>query len=150
MDYKSIILEMHSDSTLMFLYQANRYKFTTASQIRNPPTSVQPGVMTQVPPQSVVIPGQEPLTATMLAAAPPQEQKQVCIWVGLFSLLRLLYICFVSESYFFCILYAFKRNHPMLKNLCLKPKAIIWFIFAAVVDMQVQIYLPNSILICYL
>lgn len=75
---------MHSDSTLMFLYQANRYKFTTASQIRNPPTSVQPGVMTQVPPQSVVIPGQEPLTATMLAAAPPQEQKQVCIGLGYF------------------------------------------------------------------
>ena len=27
--------------------------------------------------QSVVIPGQDPLTATMLAAAPPQEQKQM-------------------------------------------------------------------------
>ena len=45
--------------------------------MRNPPASVQPNVMAQAPPQSVVIPGQEPLTATMLAAAPPQEQKQV-------------------------------------------------------------------------
>ena len=52
-----------------------RYKFN--SQMRNPPANVQPGVMSQAPPQSVVIPGQEPLTATMLAAAPPQEQKQV-------------------------------------------------------------------------
>ena len=45
--------------------------------MRNPPANVQAGVMTAAPPQSVVIPGQEPLTATMLAAAPPQEQKQV-------------------------------------------------------------------------
>lgn len=27
--------------------------------------------------QAVMVPGQEPLTATMLAAAPPQEQKQL-------------------------------------------------------------------------
>ncbi|PVD34988.1 hypothetical protein C0Q70_06269 [Pomacea canaliculata] len=51
----------------------NRFKFT--GQIRNPQAAVQGNVM-QAPPQSVVIPGQEPLTATMLAAAPPQEQKQ--------------------------------------------------------------------------
>jgi len=31
----------------------------------------------QPPQQGVVVPGQEPLTATMLAAAPPQEQKQM-------------------------------------------------------------------------
>ena len=47
--------------------------------MRNPPANVQPGVMAPAPiTQSVVIPGQEPLTASMLAAAPPQEQKQVC------------------------------------------------------------------------
>ncbi|KAL8621067.1 Polyadenylate-binding protein 1A [Nucella lapillus] len=66
----------------------NRYpKYT--SNMRNPPT-VQPGVMQQAPPQSVVIPGQEPLTASMLAAAPPQEQKQM-LGERLFPLIQLMY-----------------------------------------------------------
>lgn len=68
--------------------QANRYKFT--SQMRNPPANVQGGVMQQAPPQSVVIPGQEPLTATMLAAAPPQEQKQM-LGERLFPLIHRMY-----------------------------------------------------------
>lgn len=65
----------------------NRYKFT--SQMRNPPTNMQPGMM---PPtnQSVVIAGQEPLTATMLAAAPPQEQKQM-LGERLFPLIQRMY-----------------------------------------------------------
>lgn len=65
----------------------NRYKFT--SQMRNPPAGMQPGMM---PPanQSVVIPGQEPLTATMLAAAPPQEQKQM-LGERLFPLIQRMY-----------------------------------------------------------
>lgn len=65
-----------------------RYKFN--SQMRNPPANVQAGVMTAAPPQSVVIPGQEPLTATMLAAAPPQEQKQM-LGERLFPLIQRMY-----------------------------------------------------------
>ncbi len=34
-------------------------------------------ILIQVPTQAVHVHGQEPLTATMLAAAPPQEQKQM-------------------------------------------------------------------------
>lgn len=55
---------------------AAAYKY--APNVRNaqlggvPPQQVQP-----VPPQAVHIQGQEPLTASMLAAAPPQEQKQM-------------------------------------------------------------------------
>lgn len=33
--------------------------------------------MPQAPPQAVIVQGQDPLTATMLATAPPQEQKQM-------------------------------------------------------------------------
>ncbi|XP_050409465.1 polyadenylate-binding protein 4-like [Patella vulgata] len=52
--------------------QRSAYKFN--NQIRNPQMGQQ--VMSQ-PAASVVIAGQEPLTASMLAAAPPQEQKQM-------------------------------------------------------------------------
>jgi polyadenylate-binding protein len=56
------------------------FKYTPTA--RNPPTQVMPGQMVApggVPPpqQAVLVQGQEPLTATMLAAAPPQEQKQM-------------------------------------------------------------------------
>merc|ERR1711874_827128 len=47
---------------------------------RNPPAQVMPGQMVAPAPQAqqaVLIQGQEPLTASMLAAAPPQEQKQM-------------------------------------------------------------------------
>lgn len=72
LDFLSNVLGI-TDIVYVMLFQ-NRFKFT--GQIRNPQAAVQGNVM-QAPPQSVVIPGQEPLTATMLAAAPPQEQKQV-------------------------------------------------------------------------
>ncbi|KAI8776846.1 polyadenylate-binding protein 4 [Biomphalaria glabrata] len=42
-----------------------------------PQMAGQPGRPMQQAQQSVVIPGQDPLTASMLAAAPPQEQKQM-------------------------------------------------------------------------
>jgi len=53
------------------------YKYTQA--VRNPPGAqmeqpMQPRQMVQ---QAVVVQGQEPLTASNLAAAPPQEQKQM-------------------------------------------------------------------------
>ena len=54
--------------------------FTYTKTARNPPAQVMPGqavVAAAMPQQAVQIPGQEPLTATMLAAAPPQEQKQM-------------------------------------------------------------------------
>lgn len=42
------------------------------------------------PQQSVVIAGQDPLTASMLAAAPPQEQKQM-LGERLFPLIQHMY-----------------------------------------------------------
>ncbi|XP_008336501.3 polyadenylate-binding protein 4 [Cynoglossus semilaevis] len=51
------------------------YKYATS--VRNPnPQVVQPIAMQQAQP-AVHVQGQEPLTASMLAAAPPQEQKQM-------------------------------------------------------------------------
>jgi len=47
--------------------RAAAYKYTT--NIRNPPQAM--------PVQQVVVQGQEPLTASLLAAAAPQEQKQM-------------------------------------------------------------------------
>lgn len=47
--------------------------------MRNPPSQAQMPAQQQqqVPQQAVLVHGQEPLTASMLAAAPPQEQKQM-------------------------------------------------------------------------
>ncbi|TNN83119.1 Polyadenylate-binding protein 4 [Liparis tanakae] len=51
------------------------YKYATG--VRNPnPQVMQPNALQQAQP-AVHIQGQEPLTASMLAAAPPQEQKQM-------------------------------------------------------------------------
>ena len=47
-------------------------------------------VAASMPQQAVQIPGQEPLTATMLAAAPPQEQKQM-LGERLFPLIQRMY-----------------------------------------------------------
>lgn len=50
------------------------YKYATG--VRNPnPQVVQPALQQAQP--AVHVQGQEPLTASMLAAAPPQEQKQM-------------------------------------------------------------------------
>jgi polyadenylate-binding protein len=56
------------------------FKYTPT--VRNPPQQMMPGQVVPAgvappPQQAVVIQGQEPLTASMLAAAPPQEQKQM-------------------------------------------------------------------------
>ncbi|XDV34473.1 hypothetical protein PO909_004629 [Leuciscus waleckii] len=51
-----------------------QYKY--APSVRNPqPMNTQPQITMQQP--AVHVQGQEPLTASMLAAAPPQEQKQM-------------------------------------------------------------------------
>merc|ERR1719278_1542518 len=56
------------------------FKYTPT--VRNPPQQMMAGQVVPAgaappPQQAVAIQGQEPLTATMLAAAPPQEQKQM-------------------------------------------------------------------------
>lgn len=70
------------------------FKYTPG--VRNPsqvvPMPGQPmgGVPQQPQQQAVLIQGQEPLTATMLAAAPPQEQKQM-LGERLFPLIQRMY-----------------------------------------------------------
>jgi len=72
--------------------QAN-YKYTQG--VRNP-AQVSAGMPQPVPPQlqqaqpAVLIQGQEPLTASMLASAPPQEQKQM-LGERLFPLIQGMY-----------------------------------------------------------
>jgi len=57
--------------------------------MRNPPQAM--GTLPTTPVQQAVhIQGQEPLTATMLAAAPPQEQKQM-LGERLFPLIQRMY-----------------------------------------------------------
>merc|ERR1712045_650039 len=67
------------------------FKYTPTA--RNPPAQVMPGQMVAPAPQAqqaVLIQGQEPLTASMLAAAPPQEQKQM-LGERLFPLIQSMY-----------------------------------------------------------
>merc|ERR1719410_1002351 len=67
--------------------------FQYTKTARNPPMQGMPGqavVAAAMPQQAVQIPGQEPLTASMLAAAPPQEQKQM-LGERLFPLIQRMY-----------------------------------------------------------
>merc|ERR1719203_1956469 len=67
------------------------FKYTPTA--RNPPSQVMPGRVVAPAPQAqqaVLIQGQEPLTASMLAAAPPQEQKQM-LGERLFPLIQGMY-----------------------------------------------------------
>ncbi|KAH1029922.1 hypothetical protein HUJ05_003069 [Dendroctonus ponderosae] len=67
--------------------RAATFKYT--SNMRNPPQAM--GTMPATPVQQAVhIQGQEPLTATMLAAAQPQEQKQM-LGERLFPLIQRMY-----------------------------------------------------------
>jgi polyadenylate-binding protein len=59
------------------------FKFNPAA--RNPPTALMPGQT-----QAVHVTGQEPLTASMLSDAPPQEQKQM-LGERLFPLIHQMY-----------------------------------------------------------
>ncbi|CAG9855337.1 unnamed protein product [Phyllotreta striolata] len=67
----------------------NRANFKYTANMRNPPQALLSGAQAQVQ-QAVHIQGQEPLTATMLAAAPPQEQKQM-LGERLFPLIQRMY-----------------------------------------------------------
>jgi len=69
------------------------FKYTQSA--RNPPGQVVGGQImpaggAPTPQQAVMIQGQEPLTASMLAAAPPQEQKQM-LGERLFPLIQRMY-----------------------------------------------------------
>eukprot|EP00918_Siedleckia_nematoides_P097370 GHVU01213491.1.p1 GENE.GHVU01213491.1~~GHVU01213491.1.p1 ORF type:complete len:642 (+),score=85.05 GHVU01213491.1:310-2235(+) len=65
------------------------FKYTQA--VRNPQQAMQQaGNIPQMPPQAVHVQGQEPLTASMLAQAPPQEQKQM-LGERLFPLIQAMY-----------------------------------------------------------
>lgn len=72
--------------------QAPSFKYTPTA--RNPPAQVvgqmMPAGAVPPPQQAVMIQGQEPLTASMLAAAPPQEQKQM-LGERLFPLIQRMY-----------------------------------------------------------
>lgn len=78
---------MRGQSVVSGSTRTANYKYTAT--MRNPP---QPMSMTGTPQvqQAVHIQGQEPLTATMLAAAPPQEQKQM-LGERLFPLIQRMY-----------------------------------------------------------
>ncbi|NXW61440.1 EPAB protein, partial [Eurystomus gularis] len=56
---------------------ASQYKYSSAIRNVQPMGHVPPVVAPQVGEPAVHVHGQEPLTASMLAAAPPQEQKQM-------------------------------------------------------------------------
>ena len=67
--------------------------FQYTKSARNPSVNEVPGsaaVAAARPQRAVKVPGQEPLTATMLAAAPPQEQKQM-LGERLFPLIQRMY-----------------------------------------------------------
>lgn len=72
----------------------NQYKYSP--NVRNPPQMIaaipqmQPTMAQQMPQAAVLIQGQEPLTASMLAAAPPQEQKQM-LGERIFPLIQTMY-----------------------------------------------------------
>lgn len=68
--------------------RATNYKYT--QNMRNPPVNVQMGANQPVPQQAVVVKGQEPLTASMLASAPPADQKQM-LGERLFPLIETMY-----------------------------------------------------------
>jgi polyadenylate-binding protein len=74
---------------------APRANYKYAPGVRNPAQVMAMGGPQQVPvqpqpQQAVLIQGQEPLTASMLAAAPPQEQKQM-LGERLFPLIQNMY-----------------------------------------------------------
>ncbi|KAG5886910.1 hypothetical protein JTB14_004198 [Gonioctena quinquepunctata] len=68
----------------------NRANFKYTSNMRNPPQALSLQGAAAPVQQAVHIQGQEPLTSTMLASAPPQEQKQM-LGERLFPLIQRMY-----------------------------------------------------------
>ncbi|NXG55731.1 EPAB protein, partial [Hemiprocne comata] len=67
---------------------APQYKYSPAVRNIQPPGHMPPVVAPQVGEPAVHVQGQEPLTASMLAAAPPQEQKQMIAGERLYPLIH--------------------------------------------------------------
>ncbi|NXJ91495.1 EPAB protein, partial [Corythaixoides concolor] len=65
-----------------------QYKYSSTVRNIQPMGHVQPVVAPQVGEPAVHVQGQEPLTASMLAAAPPQEQKQMIAGERLYPLIH--------------------------------------------------------------
>ncbi|XP_015273512.1 PREDICTED: polyadenylate-binding protein 1-like [Gekko japonicus] len=70
-------ISARAPSSPTFSRSISQYKYSPAVRNVQPLSAVTPMPMQQVIEPAVHIHGQEPLTASMLAAAPPQEQKQM-------------------------------------------------------------------------
>ncbi|NXT21615.1 EPAB protein, partial [Syrrhaptes paradoxus] len=70
---------------------APQYKYSSAVRNVQPMGHVPPVTAPQVGEPAVHIQGQEPLTASMLAAAPPQEQKQMIAGERLYPLIHAMH-----------------------------------------------------------
>ncbi|NWX35517.1 EPAB protein, partial [Notiomystis cincta] len=70
---------------------AQQYKYSSSARNMQPMGRMPPVVATQVGEPAVHIQGQEPLTASLLAAAPPQEQKQMIAGERLYPLIHVLH-----------------------------------------------------------
>ncbi|NXL55304.1 EPAB protein, partial [Chordeiles acutipennis] len=70
---------------------APQYKYSSAVRNAQPMGHVPPVVAPQVGEPAVHVHGQEPLTASMLAAAPPQEQKQMIAGERLYPLIHAMH-----------------------------------------------------------
>ncbi|NXA34307.1 EPAB protein, partial [Eudromia elegans] len=68
-----------------------QYKYSSAVRNIQPLRTVAPGPAQQVGEPAVHVQGQEPLTASMLAAAPPQEQKQMIAGERLYPLIHAMH-----------------------------------------------------------
>ncbi|NWH82740.1 EPAB protein, partial [Piaya cayana] len=68
-----------------------QYKYSSAVRNIQPMAHMPPMVAPQVGEPAVHIQGQEPLTASMLAAAPPQEQKQMIAGERLYPLIHTIH-----------------------------------------------------------
>ncbi|NXA51860.1 EPAB protein, partial [Nothocercus julius] len=70
---------------------APQYKYSSAVRNIQPLRTVAPGPAQQVGEPALHVQGQEPLTASMLAAAPPQEQKQMIAGERLYPLIHAMH-----------------------------------------------------------
>ncbi|NXN22858.1 EPAB protein, partial [Nycticryphes semicollaris] len=76
---------------------APQYKYSSAIRNVQPIGHMPPVVAPQVGESAVHIQGQEPLTASMLAAAPPQEQKQIIAGERLYPLIHAIHPSLASK-----------------------------------------------------
>ncbi|NXI27634.1 EPAB protein, partial [Sterrhoptilus dennistouni] len=70
---------------------AQQYKYSSSARNMQPMGHMPPMVAPQMGEPAVHIQGQEPLTASLLAAAPPQEQKQMIAGERLYPLIHVMH-----------------------------------------------------------